>query len=95
MIFSSCLSWDFHVSKLYFSQVKMALGTTIWIKKLYEKYWDSDLKEYDFREILPDILLNTGYADINFEHIDKLRELSISAGISKPLQIEKNFVDNS
>jgi len=73
----------------------MALGTTIWIQKLYEKYWDSDLKKYDFREILPEIVLNTGYADINFEHIDKLRELSISAGISQPLQIEKNFVDNS
>jgi len=73
----------------------MALGTTIWIQKLYEKYWDSDLKKYDFREILPEILLNTGYADINFEHIDNLRELSISATISKPLQIEKNFVDNS
>ncbi|XP_015363727.1 PREDICTED: putative ATP-dependent RNA helicase TDRD12 [Diuraphis noxia] len=75
-------------------KVKMALGTTIWIQKLYEKYWDSNLKKYEFKEILPEILLNNGYADINFEHIDNLRELSISAGISKPLQIEKNFMEN-
>jgi len=73
----------------------MALGTTVWISKLYEKYWDSDLKKYDFGEILPEILLNTGYADMNFEHIDNLTELSVSAGISKPLQIKKNFEENS
>lgn len=75
-------------------KVKMALGTTIWINKLYEKYWDSDHKKYDFGEILPEILLNTGYADMNFEHIDNLTELSISAGISKPLKIKYNFEDD-
>lgn len=73
----------------------MALGTTIWIKKMYEKYWDSDLKKYDFGEILPEILLNIGYADMNFEHIDNLTELSISAGIADPLQLKKNFEVNS
>ncbi|XP_060864055.1 putative ATP-dependent RNA helicase TDRD12 isoform X2 [Metopolophium dirhodum] len=75
-------------------KVKMALGTTIWIKKMYEKYWDSDLKKYGFEEILPEILLNTGYADMNFEHIDNLTELSISAGIAKPLQLKKSFEDS-
>lgn len=73
----------------------MALGTTIWIKKMYEKYWDSDLMKYDFVEILPEILLNIGYADMNFEHIDNLTELSISAGIAEPLQLKKNFENNS
>jgi len=73
----------------------MALGTTIWIKKMYEKYWDSDLKKYDFEEILPEILLNIGYADMNFEHIDNLTELSISAGIAEPLKLKNNFEDYS
>jgi len=73
----------------------MALGTSIWIKKMYEKYWDLDLKKYSFREILPEILLNSGYADMNFEHIENLTELSISAGIAKPLQLKKSFEDNS
>lgn len=73
----------------------MALGTTIWIKKMYEKYWDTDLKKYGLREILPEILLNTGYADMNFEHIGNLTELSVSAGIAKPLLLKNSFEDKS
>ncbi|XP_060837177.1 putative ATP-dependent RNA helicase TDRD12 isoform X2 [Rhopalosiphum padi] len=75
-------------------KIKMALGTTIWIKKLYEKYWDSDLKKYGFGEILPEVLFNIGYADINFEHIENLIEFSISAGIATPLQLKMNVEDN-
>ncbi|CAI6372649.1 unnamed protein product [Macrosiphum euphorbiae] len=74
-------------------KVKMALGTTIWIKKMYEKSWDTDLKKYGLREILPEILLNTGYADMNFEHIGNLTELSVSAGIAKPLLLKNSFED--
>ncbi|XP_025202131.1 putative ATP-dependent RNA helicase TDRD12 [Melanaphis sacchari] len=75
-------------------KVKMALGTTIWIKKLYEKYWDTDSQKYGFGEILPEVLFNIGYADMNFEHIDNLRELSIAAGITKPLQLKMNVGEN-
>jgi len=73
----------------------MALKNTIWIKALYEKYWDSNLIKYDIKEILPEVLFNFGYADINFEHIKNLTELSISAGIAKPLQPKINAENNS
>jgi len=73
----------------------MAIGTNIWIKQMYEKYWDLDLKKYKFGEILPEILFNIGYADMNFDHIENLIELSISAGISMPLQLKKNVENKS
>jgi len=73
----------------------MALRNTIWIKALYEKYWDAKLIKHGIKEILPEVLFNFGYADINFEHINNLTELSISAGISKPLQSKINVENNS
>lgn len=63
----------------------MALETTIWVKHLYRKYWDSVLKTYEFDTILPDILIDHGFADKNFEHLEKLSELSIEACIEMPL----------
>jgi len=68
----------------------MALGTTIWIKKLYKQFWNSKLKMYDFEAILPDILFNIGYADINNGHIEKLTELCISVGIDMPSLLKNN-----
>lgn len=59
----------------------MALGTTIWINKLYKKYWNSKLKKYDFEVILPDTLFNIGYADLNNEHLKELKKLCTSVGI--------------
>lgn len=76
-------------------KIKMALKNTIWIKALYEKYWDSKLIKYDIKEILPEVLFNFGYADINFEHIKNLTELSISAGIARPLQSKINVENNN
>lgn len=73
----------------------MALGTTIWIKKMYEQYWHSELKKYEYKEILPEILFDIGYADMNFEHITNLTELSISAGITMPLKLKNNVEDKS
>lgn len=73
----------------------MALRNTILIKALYEKYLDSKLTKYDIKEILPEMLFNFGYADINFEHINNLTELSISAGIARPLQSKINVENNS
>lgn len=71
----------------------MALGTTIWIKKLYRKYFN--LNMYNFEAILPDTLFDVGYADKNCEHIEKLKELSNLAGINIPLTLKKNVEGNS
>lgn len=60
----------------------MALGTTIWINKLYTKYWNIKFKKYDFGVILPDVLFNAGYADLNTEHIENFKNLCISANIN-------------
>jgi hypothetical protein len=68
----------------------MALGTTLWIKKLYKKYWNSNLKQYDFIDILPGSLLNFGYADKNFDHITKLTDLCTAAGINLPSTLKQN-----
>lgn len=70
----------------------MALETTLWVKHFYRKYWDSELKKYEFHLILPDILLDYGYADKNFEHLEKLSELSIAAGIKMPFSPLKKSV---
>lgn len=71
----------------------MALGNTIWIKKLFRKFWHSKLKIYDFETILPDFLLSHGYADINSDHIENLSDMIISAGISMPLTL-MNYKEN-
>jgi len=59
----------------------MALGTSIWINKLYKKYWHLKLKKYDFQVILPDVLFNNGYADLNTEHLEILTKLCTSVDI--------------
>lgn len=69
----------------------MALKNTIWINKLFKKFWNSKLKTYDYETILPDILLSSGYADINSDHLEILTNLAISAGINMPTTI-KNYV---
>lgn len=71
----------------------MALGNTIWINKLFKKFWNSKLKTYDFETILPDILLSGGYADIYSDHFENLSDMIISAGISMPLTV-KNYREN-
>ncbi|XP_025420540.1 putative ATP-dependent RNA helicase TDRD12 isoform X2 [Sipha flava] len=71
-------------------KVEMALGTTLWIKKLYKKNWNSNLKQYDFIDILPGSLLNFGYADKNFDHITKLTDLCTAAGINLPSTLKQN-----
>ncbi|VVC30718.1 Hypothetical protein CINCED_3A002209 [Cinara cedri] len=68
-------------------KVKMTLESTIWAKSIYRKYWDTKLKSYTIVEILPALLLNTGYANLNFDHIETIKELSISAGINTPAPI--------
>lgn len=62
----------------------MTLGSTIWAKYVYRKYWDTKLKSYTTEEILPALLLNTGYANLNPDHIITITNLSISAGINTP-----------
>lgn len=69
----------------------MALGNTLWIKKLSKKYWNSNLKKDDIEDILPDFLLNIGYADKNFDHVSKLTELCNSVGINLPSSLKPNF----
>lgn len=69
----------------------MALGTTILVNKIYRKYWVTKSNKYDFEAILPDLLLNFGYADLNLEHLGKLTELCTSAGIYLPPPLKKNF----
>lgn len=69
----------------------MALGTTLWINKLCKKYWNSNLKKYDFENILPDSLLNFGYADKHFDHIAKLTDLCNAAGINLPSTLKQNI----
>lgn len=71
----------------------MALGTTIWTKTIYRKYWHFKSKSYSTEEILPALLLDTGFADLNPEHIRSITELSILAGINKPL-LQNNDQDN-
>lgn len=44
--------------------------------------------------MLPDLLLNFGCADLCVEHLDKLTELGILAGIYLPLPSEKNIRKN-
>lgn len=68
----------------------MAIGTNILMKKLYRKFWNPKLKMYDFEEILPDILLSNVYADMNFDHINKLTDLNVLAGIEVPSLSQSN-----
>lgn len=68
----------------------MALGTTVWINKLFKKCWNSTVQSYDIVTVLPDILFNIAMADINNEHIKNLIDLCIMANIEVPLPVEKN-----
>lgn len=68
----------------------MALGTTLWVNKLYKRFWNSMLQSYDVETILPDILFNVAVADINNEHIKNLTDLCVKANIEVPLSIRKN-----
>jgi len=57
------------------------------VKKLYKKFLNPESKTYKFEPILPDILFNNGYADRNVEHIEKLTELCVLAGIETQLAL--------
>lgn len=67
----------------------MALGTTIWVSRLFDN--DLNLREkYEFEIIISDMLLNFGHAEINDDHLEILIELSISAGIDTPLALKSS-----
>lgn len=69
----------------------MVLGTTIWIKKLYKKYWNSKLKTYAFETLLPDILFDAALADKNVDHLPNLLELCKLADIYLPQTLKENI----
>lgn len=63
----------------------MALGTTLWINKLFKRFWNPALQSYDVKTILPDILFDIAVADINNEHLKNLTELCDMANIEVPI----------
>ncbi|XP_050427955.1 putative ATP-dependent RNA helicase TDRD12 [Adelges cooleyi] len=76
-------------------KIKMALGTTVWMEHLYRKYWHAKKKIYVNELVLPDLLVDKGYADKNFDHIDKLVELSNSAQMNTPSGLKKILTEDN
>ncbi|XP_050523372.1 putative ATP-dependent RNA helicase TDRD12 isoform X2 [Daktulosphaira vitifoliae] len=74
-------------------KIKLTLGTTVWIENLFRKYWHSKKKLFHHELVLPDLLIDKGFGDMNYEHIEKLVELCSLADINVLPNLKKKNLD--